>query len=160
MHLLVHVMTTCVFDVGGDIAARRGGFAFDQIGVDQQPRAMAYCGNRLARRREFLREADRIRIDAHAIDVACAARHHKQVEIVGFHIAHQCIGGQRLALITVMLHGFARIHRGSRQGDLRSRIAQITQWTRQFGLLDAPVVDDDQHFAVFHCHMFLLGLHT
>ena len=106
--------------------------------------------------RELLRQRNGILIDTNAIHIASAAGHHQQVIISGLHVAQQRIRRQRLAFVTVVLHGLTRVQRGGGKRHLSSGSFEVTQRARQLSFLNAPVVDDNQNLAVLHSHSGLL----
>ena len=89
--------------------------------------------------RELLRQRNGILIDTNVIHIASAAGHHQQVIIRGLHIAQQRIRRQRLAFVTVVLHGLARVQRDGGKRHLSSGSLEVTQRARQLGFLNAPV---------------------
>ena len=156
MQLLVDVMAARVLDISGDIAAGRGGLASHQTRVDQQPRAMADRGDRLTFVRELLRQRDRILIDADTIHIAGAAGHHQQVVVGSLHVGQARVRGQRFTFVAVVLHRLTRVQGSGGKRHLGAGGLEIAQRARQLGLLDTPVVDDDQYLAVFDSHANLL----
>src|SRR5690606_29640908 len=81
--LLVNPFGTCVAQIGSETRVARESASVEDIGVGENPRAVADHAYGLVLLEECAREIDRCLVEAEVIRVHDAAWEHERIEIIG-----------------------------------------------------------------------------